>query len=76
MFGWSLKPDAIRLRFVGGWDTTDQECERLAVDLEQHGFLRRETSDFSQSVPGRDETIQRVASTSARLASASAGENL
>ena len=37
-----LKPDAIRLRFVGGWDTTDQECERLAVDLEQHGFLRRE----------------------------------
>ncbi len=37
-----LKPEAIRLRFVGGWDTTDQECERYAVDLEQHGFLRRE----------------------------------
>ena len=37
-----LKPDAIRLRFVGGWDTTDQDCERLAVGLEQHGFLRRE----------------------------------
>ncbi|MBA2486064.1 MAG: glycosyltransferase [Nitrospira sp.] len=37
-----LKPDAIRLRFVGGWDSTDQECERYALDLEQHGFLRRE----------------------------------
>jgi len=37
-----LKPDAIRLRFVGGWDATDKECERLAVHLEQHGFLRRE----------------------------------
>ncbi len=37
-----LKPDAIRLRFVGGWDATDQQCERLAVDLEEHGFLRRE----------------------------------
>lgn len=37
-----LKPEAVRLRFVGGWDTTDQECEQYAVDLEQHGFLRRE----------------------------------
>ena len=37
-----LKPEAIRLRFVGGWETTDQECERYAVDLEKHGFLRRE----------------------------------
>ncbi len=37
-----LKPEAIRLRFVGGWDTTDQECERYAVSLEKHGFLRRE----------------------------------
>ncbi len=37
-----LKPESIRLRFVGGWDTTDQDCERYAVDLEKHGFLRRE----------------------------------
>ncbi|MCE7977727.1 MAG: hypothetical protein DYH03_11405 [Nitrospira sp. NTP1] len=37
-----LKPEAIRLRFVGGWDTADQECEQYAVDLEKHGFLRRE----------------------------------
>src|SRR5574340_1252570 len=37
-----LKSEAVRLRFVGGWDTTDQECERYAVDLEKHGFLRRE----------------------------------
>ena len=37
-----LKPEAIRLRFVGGWDTTDQECEQYAVNLEKHGFLRRE----------------------------------
>lgn len=37
-----LKPETIRLRFVGGWDTTDQDCERYAVDLEKHGFLRRE----------------------------------
>lgn len=37
-----LKPDVIRLRFVGEWDATDQECERLAVDLEKQGFLRRE----------------------------------
>jgi len=37
-----LKPEAIRLRFVGGWDTIDQECERYAVDLEQQGFLKRQ----------------------------------
>ncbi|ULA61343.1 MAG: Putative Glycosyl transferase [Nitrospira sp.] len=37
-----LKPEAIRLRFVGGWDTTDPECEHYAVNLEKHGFLRRE----------------------------------
>lgn len=37
-----LKPDAIRLRFVGGWDATDRECERYAVNLEQQGFLRRQ----------------------------------
>jgi hypothetical protein len=38
----NLKPEAIRLRFVGGWDTTDQECERYAINLERQGFLRRE----------------------------------
>ena len=37
-----LKPEAIRLRFVGGWDTTDQECEYYAANLEKYGFLRRE----------------------------------
>ena len=37
-----LKSDAIRLRFVGEWDTTDRECENYAVDLEKRGFLRRE----------------------------------
>lgn len=37
-----LKPEAIRLRFVGGWDSTDQECERYAAELEKHSFLRRE----------------------------------
>lgn len=37
-----LKADTIRLRFVGGWDTTDQECERYAVLLEKQGLLRRE----------------------------------
>ncbi|MCS6316409.1 MAG: glycosyltransferase [Nitrospira sp.] len=37
-----VKPEAIRLRFVGGWDSTDQECERYAVELEKHSFLRRE----------------------------------
>lgn len=40
----NLKPESIRLRFVGGWDTTDQECERYAHNLEQQGFLRREPS--------------------------------
>lgn len=37
-----LKPETVRLRFVGAWDTTDQECERYAMDLEKQGFLRRE----------------------------------
>ncbi|MCS6328541.1 MAG: glycosyltransferase [Nitrospira sp.] len=38
----NLKAETIRLRFVGGWDTTDQECERYAVLLEKQGLLRRE----------------------------------
>ena len=37
-----LKPEAVRLRFVGGWDTADRECEHYAINLEKHGFLRRE----------------------------------
>lgn len=37
-----LNTATIRLRFVGGWDSTDQECERYAVLLEKQGLLRRE----------------------------------
>lgn len=37
-----LNSEVIRLRFVGGWDSTDQECERYAVLLEKQGLLRRE----------------------------------
>ena len=36
------RPESIRLRFVGGWDTTDPECERYAINLEQQGFLLRQ----------------------------------
>jgi glycosyltransferase involved in cell wall biosynthesis len=32
----------IRMRFVGAWDVTDPRCEKLAQELEKHGFLRRE----------------------------------
>ena len=32
----------IRMRFVGAWDVTDPGCEKLAQELEKHGFLRRE----------------------------------
>jgi glycosyltransferase involved in cell wall biosynthesis len=35
--------DQIRMRFVGAWDVDDSRCEKLAQDLETHGFLRRET---------------------------------
>ncbi|MCW5787616.1 MAG: glycosyltransferase [Nitrospira sp.] len=38
----NLKAETIRLRFVGGWDTTDQECEHYAVLLEKQGLLRRQ----------------------------------
>jgi hypothetical protein len=62
--GW-LKPEAIRLRFVGGWDSTDQECERYAAELEKRSFLRREPSDLAQLVLTRDATIQRAVGASA-----------
>jgi len=38
----ALTPEQLRLRFVGAWDSADQECNRLAVSLESRGFLRRE----------------------------------
>ena len=37
-----LKPDAIRLRFVGGWDPLTKSVSDWQSSLEQHGFLRRE----------------------------------
>ena len=30
------------MRFVGAWDVDDPRCEKLAQELEAHGFLRRE----------------------------------
>ena len=38
----ALTPEQLRLRFVGTWESTDQDCNRLAVLLESRGFLRRE----------------------------------
>ncbi|MET0515785.1 MAG: hypothetical protein ABW047_10730, partial [Nitrospiraceae bacterium] len=38
----ALTPEQLRVRFVGTWETTDQECNRVAVSLESRGFLRRE----------------------------------
>ena len=32
----------LKLRFVGAWEVQDQECEKLAVDLEKQGVLRRD----------------------------------
>jgi len=37
-----LKADQVRIRFVGTWEVTDTCSERLAQELEKHGFLRRE----------------------------------
>ena len=34
--------DQIRMRFVGAWEVTDPRCEKLAQELEKHGFLRRD----------------------------------
>ena len=38
----ALTPEQLRLRFVGAWESTDQDCNRLAAVLESRGFLRRE----------------------------------
>ncbi len=38
----ALTPEQLRVRFVGTWESTDQECNRFAVSLESQGFLRRE----------------------------------
>jgi glycosyltransferase involved in cell wall biosynthesis len=38
----ALKPEHLRLRFVGAWESTDESCNNRAHDLEKHGFLRRE----------------------------------
>jgi glycosyltransferase involved in cell wall biosynthesis len=32
----------LRLRFVGGWEVSDDSCEALARQLETQGFMRRE----------------------------------
>jgi glycosyltransferase involved in cell wall biosynthesis len=32
----------LRMRFVGAWEVADPRCEKLAQELEKHGFLRRE----------------------------------
>ena len=37
-----LRADQVRMRFVGAWEVTDAPTERLAQELEKHGFLRRE----------------------------------
>jgi glycosyltransferase involved in cell wall biosynthesis len=37
-----LKPEQLRLRFVGAWESTDEGCNRLAQSLEKQGFLTRE----------------------------------
>ena len=38
----ALTPAQLRVRFVGTWESTDQDCNRFAVSLESLGFLRRE----------------------------------
>jgi hypothetical protein len=37
-----IRPDNLRLRFVGAWDVVDARCEALARGLERLGILRRE----------------------------------
>ncbi|MFO0772377.1 MAG: glycosyltransferase [Nitrospiraceae bacterium] len=38
----AIAPKQIKMRFVGGWDVADVECNRFAEELEAHGFLKRE----------------------------------
>jgi hypothetical protein len=44
-----LKPNQIRMRFVGAWDVMDDSAEDLARELEKHGFLRREAPSPRQT---------------------------
>src|SRR4029453_1765007 len=37
-----IRPDQLRIRFVGAWDVTETSCENLALELEQAGIVRRE----------------------------------
>jgi glycosyltransferase involved in cell wall biosynthesis len=37
-----LRPNQLRMRFVGAWDVMDDYSQDLARELEKHGFLRRE----------------------------------
>lgn len=39
----ALKPDNLRLRFVGAWESTDEACNTLAQSLEKEGLLKRES---------------------------------
>ena len=44
-----LKPEHLRLRFVGAWDSADEGCNRLAQSLEKHSLLTREPPMSHQS---------------------------
>jgi len=37
-----IRPDQLRIRLVGGWDIADEHCEKLALELENQGIVRRE----------------------------------
>jgi hypothetical protein len=34
-----IRPDQLRIRFVGAWDVTETSCENLARELEQRGII-------------------------------------
>jgi glycosyltransferase involved in cell wall biosynthesis len=36
-----IKPEQLRLRFVGAWESTDEKCNNLAEILEKHTMLAR-----------------------------------
>ncbi|MGD9726165.1 MAG: glycosyltransferase [Nitrospiraceae bacterium] len=36
-----IKPEQLRLRFVGAWESTDEKCNNLAEILEKHAMLAR-----------------------------------
>jgi glycosyltransferase involved in cell wall biosynthesis len=44
-----IKPEQLRLRFVGAWESTDEECNSLAETLEKHAMLTREPPVSHQS---------------------------